>query len=121
MRQPLPGLTLPADPAEVFSADAAPAVAQAYVSQILPHALLAFKSPAPRPAWSDPGFDGRLAYLSCTEDRAIPKFAQEAMMQGTGKKWVVKELEGSHSAPFLIKISDAVQALEGFVRIFEAI
>ena len=41
-------------------------------------------------------------------------------MHGTGKKWIVKELEGSHSAPFLSKIKDAVQALEAFVRIFEA-
>ena len=104
----------------VFLADVTPAIAQAFISQILPHALLAFKSPAPKPAWSEAGFDGRLAYLACTEDRAIPKFAQEAMMHGTGKKWIVKELECSHSAPFLSKIEEAVQALEGFVRVFEA-
>lgn len=113
-------MTLPADPVDVFSADINPAVAQGFVSQILPHALLAFKSPAPKPAWSEAGFDDHLAYLVCTEDRAIPKFAQGAMMHGTGKKWIVKELEGSHSAPFLSKIKDAVQALEAFVRIFEA-
>ena len=95
--------------------------AQAYVSQILPHALLAFKSPAPKPAWSDTGFDGRLAYLVCTEDRAIPEFAQRAMMEGIGKKWIVQELEGSHSAPFLSKIEEAVQALQGFVRNFEGV
>lgn len=117
----MPGLTLPEDPINIFSADVTPAVAQAYVSQILPHALLAFKSPARKPAWSDAGFDGRLAYLVCTEDRAIPQFAQHAMMQGIGKSWIVQELEGSHSAPFLSKIREAVEALEGFVRSFDAV
>ena len=82
--------------------------------------MLAFTSPAPKPAWSEPGFDDRLAYLVCTEDRAITKFGQKAMMQGIGKKWNVKELEGSHSAPFLSKTEGAVQALVGYVRIFEA-
>ena len=117
----MPGLTLPENPINNFSADVTPAVAQACLSQILPHALLAFKSTAPKPAWADAGFDGRLAYLVCTEDRAIVQVAQHAMMQGIGKTWIVKEVEGSHTAPFLDKIPEAVQALESFVRSFEVV
>lgn len=115
---PSPGLTMPADPVDVFSADIAPELAQANVSQLLPHALLAFKSPASVPAWSEPDFEGRLAYLVCTEDRAIPKFAQEAMMQGSGQRWNVKEFNGSHSAPFMSRAGETVEALENFVQIF---
>ena len=109
---------MPADPVNVFLADIASAVAQENVSQLLPHALLAFKSPAPVPAWSRPGFEDRLAYLICTEDRAIPQVAQEAMMQGSGQRWTVKEFKGSHCAPFMSRVGEALEALESFVQTF---
>lgn len=109
---------MPADPIGVFLADISPELAQAHVSQLHPHALLPFKSPAPPPAWSEPGFEGRLAYLICAQDRAIPRFAQEAMMQSIGQKWHVKELDCSHSAPFLSRTNETLKALESFVQIF---
>ena len=54
----------------------------------------------------------------CTEDQAIPKFAQEAMMQGTGMEWKVKEMGGSHNAPFLKKPEETCKMLEDFVEGF---
>lgn len=55
----------------------------------------------------------------CTEDQAVPKFGQEAMMQGIGKEWMVKELQGSHNAPFLSnKTQDAVDAVDNFIYAF---
>lgn len=104
----------------VLSADVEPSIAQAHAAEIVPHATLAFKSPSPTPAWTDAAaFQGRLAYLICTEDRAVPKFGQEAMMQGTGQDWIVKELQGSHNAPFLSnKTQEAVDAVDSFVDAF---
>lgn len=93
-------------------------VAKENASRLVPHALLAFKSPAPAPAWTEPGFENRLAYLVCTEDQAIPKVGQEAMIQGTGMSWVVKEMVGSHNSPFLKKTGEAVRAVEEFVQGF---
>lgn len=64
-------------------------------------------------------FQGRLAYIVCTEDQAVPKLGQEAMMQGTGKDWIVTELRGSHNAPFLSeKTHEAVDAIDGFINAF---
>ena len=106
---------MPDDPLTILSADIDPIVAKENAAQLIPHALLAFKSPAPAPAWAEPGFEGRLAYLVCTEDQAILEFAQEAMMQGTGKDWVVREMVGSHNVAFLKKIDEAAAAVDAFV------
>lgn len=116
--QPSPGLTIPKNPIDVLSADIDPAVARGNASQLVPHALLAFKSPSPPPAWVEPGFEGRLAYLVCTEDEAIPKIGQEAMMQGTAMSWNVNEIKGSHMSPFLKDMEEAAEAVGAFVEQF---
>ena len=110
---------MPEDPMAILSADIEPKLAQANAATLVPHATLAFKSPSPKPAWTESSFfDGRLAYLVCTEDLAIPKVGQEAMMQGTGQKWAVREMKGSHNSPFLGRPRKAVEIVEGFVQIF---
>ena len=109
---------MPDDPLALLSADIDPINAQENASRMVPHALLAFKSPVPAPAWTDPGFEGRLAYLVCTEDLAIPQFAQEAMMRGTGQAWAVKEMVGSHNCPFLKQAKEAARAVDDFVEAF---
>ncbi len=116
--QPSTGLTTPSDPVAILSADIDPAIANENASKMVPHALLAFKSPAPAPAWTEPGFEGRLAYLVCTDDQAIPKFGQEAMMQGAGMEWAVKEMAGSHNCPFLKKTEEAAGMVDAFVEGF---
>lgn len=109
---------MPENPLAILFADIEPTIAKENVSQLVPHALLAFKSPAPAPAWSDPGFEGRLAYLECTDDLAITPFGQEAMMHETGMEWVVKEMEGSHNCPFLKEAAGAVDAfVAGFLKL----
>lgn len=106
---------MPDDPLAMLSADIDPVLAEGNASRLVPHALLAFKSPAPAPAWTGTGFEDRLAYLVCTEDQAIPKFGQEAMMQGTGVEWAVREIVGSHTSPFLKKMEEAAGAVDAFV------
>ena len=102
----------------ILSADVDPSIAKASIDQLVPHATLAFKSPSPKPAWADSAFAGRLAYIVCTEDQAIPKIGQQIMMQLTGQQWKVKELVGSHNAPFLLKEQEAAQMVEDFITSF---
>ena len=102
----------------ILMADLDPVIAKEVVSQVIPHALLAFKSPAPPPAWTDGRFQGRLAFLICAEDQAVPKFGQEAMIQGTGMDWTVREITGSHTSPFLKKEQEAVRMVEEFAEAF---
>jgi len=109
---------MPHDPVKVLSADVESSLAEAHAAQLQPHATLAFKSPSPAPAWADPTFRGRLAYIVCTEDQAVPKVGQEAMMQLTGQEFMVKELHGSHNAAFLAKPREAAEMVVGFVEKF---
>lgn len=52
------------------------------------------------PAWSDKVYDGRRAYAFCELDKAIPPFAQDAMIKGSAVPWDVQNFETGH-APFL--------------------
>jgi len=110
---------MPIDPATVLAADVDASVARAYSTHLLPHATLAFKSPLPPAAWTDPAFRGRLAYIVCTEDQAIPRAGQEAMMQLAGQPWIVRELHGSHNAPFWLKEQETARMVEAIVGTFQ--
>ncbi len=88
-------------------------------SSLQPHALLAFESPAPAQAWTEPDFAGKLAFLRCTLDQALPPFLQDMFVEKSGVKWAVKDLECSHS-PWASQSAEVVQAVEGFLKDFEA-
>jgi hypothetical protein len=60
----------------------------------------ALTTPAGPPGWADPGFSGRLAYIRTSKDNAIPDFAQDGMMAGSGVTWDVHRFDTGHS-PFL--------------------
>ena len=55
----------------------------------------------------------------CTEDKAIVKAGQEAMIQYSGQHWIVKELQGSHMAPFLLKQHETAEMVANFIESFE--
>ena len=109
---------MPENPLVLLSVNIDPIIAEENASRMVPHALLAFKSSIPAPAWTDPGFEGRLAYLEYTEDLAIQQFAQEAMIRGTGQAWMVKEMVGGHSCAFLKETEEAARAVDNFVQVF---
>lgn len=83
------------------------------------HATLAFESPSPPQAWAEPDFAGRLAFLRCTLDQALPPFLQDMFVEKSGVKWTVKDVECGHS-PWASKPAEVVQALEGFLKGFAA-
>ncbi|CRG92361.1 hypothetical protein PISL3812_09419 [Talaromyces islandicus] len=73
-------------------------------AQLRPHSNLAFTSDQPAPAWAEPSYEGRCAYVVTGDDQAVPQAAQYGMIAAT-EKWIVKEMIGSsHMAPFLTKI-----------------
>ncbi|KAJ5395157.1 uncharacterized protein N7487_009460 [Penicillium crustosum] len=96
------------DPINYFAADVDPALTQALTAEVRPHSTIAFTSPQPHPAWADEAFEGQLAFIVTTEDRAVPKEAQFGMMAATQKEWIVKEMAYSHCAPFLNRIDETV-------------
>lgn len=110
---------MPDQPEKTFAADVSEEQALAISSVIKPHASLAFFSAQPSPAWTDPAFTGRLAYVVTTEDMAVPKVAQYGMISGTGQQWHVREIESSHCAPFITKVAESVEILQDFIQAFE--
>ena len=119
IKQPAAGLAIIADPLGRFCYEAEGNKAKLFEAQIAPHAVIAFKSPSPAPAWLDDGWRGRLAYIICTEDCAIPMPLQESMMNDTGKVWLRRKLEGSHFAPFLLRHAEAAAMVKSFIQAFE--
>ena len=85
---------------------------------LLPHAMLAFESPAPPAAWAEPAYAGNLAFLRCTQDAALPTFLQDLFIQRSGVQWTVKDIEASHSA-YASKTEEVVKLVEELARTFK--
>ena len=75
-----------------------------------PHSLRAFDSSAPPAAWKEPEFAGKLVYIRCLRDQALPPVLQDMFMENSGVEWKVKELDTSHS-PFASKPEELVKIL----------
>ncbi|THC88927.1 hypothetical protein EYZ11_011628 [Aspergillus tanneri] len=101
---PSANLNIPDDPVNNFAADVDPGLTQSLAANIKPHSTLSFTSSQPYPAWAEEAFQGRLAFIVTTEDRAVPKEAQYGMMAATQQPWIVKEIPSSHCGPFLDRI-----------------
>jgi hypothetical protein len=67
---------------------------------MIPHALAAFETPAPAPAWAETAFDGRRAYIRTSDDQCNPLFLQEMWLKKSGVAWETVDLKTSH-CPFI--------------------
>jgi hypothetical protein len=92
-----------------FADDVQRSLANVMVKALHPHSTLAFISPQPPPAWAD---------IITTEDKAVPEAAQQAMIAGTGKEWIIKKIASSHCAPFLSRIPEFVMQVNAIVAEF---
>ena len=72
-----------------------------------------------RRAWVEPEYSGRIAFLRCTQDAALPTFVQDLFVDQSEVKWIVKDCEASHS-PFASKPVEVVEAVNEFVHAFES-
>ena len=60
--------------------------------------MRAFDSPAPPMGWADPDFTGKIAFIRCMKDQALPPFLQDMFVEKSGVEWKVKDIMTSHSA-----------------------
>jgi hypothetical protein len=108
------------DPVKLFYHDLSPEVAARAVDNLVPHAYSAFNTPSPPPAWAEEDFKGHFAYIRCMQDAILPPFVQDAMMQGTGVEWIVRDIEAAHS-PFLGKPEKLTGLLRDLASQFQVV
>lgn len=89
------------------------------MSSLQPHAIRAFESPTPPPAWAEADFAGRLGFLRCALDQALPTFVQDMFVEKSGVKWAVRDMNCDHS-PWANRPAEVVQVLQGFLEGFAA-
>lgn len=77
----------------------------------------ALDSPAPPGAWADPDFAGKIAFIRCMQDQALPPFLQDMFIEKSGAEWKVKDIESSHS-PFASKPEELATMLGDFAQQF---
>ncbi|KAL6721255.1 hypothetical protein ACLMJK_000357 [Lecanora helva] len=106
--EPSIGLSVIADTQKTLFEDIDPRRATQLAQYLSPHAMEAFESPAPLAAWAESDFSGRLAFLRCTEDQALPTFLQDMFTDKSGAKWKVKDIKSSHS-PWASKPDETVE------------
>lgn len=87
------------------------------IKLLRPTSMHAFDSPAPPAAWAEPEFAGKLAFIRCMKDQALPPFLQDIFMKNSGVEWKVKDMEASHSA-FASKPEEMANILEDFAQQF---
>ncbi|CAI6333945.1 unnamed protein product [Periconia digitata] len=59
--------------------------------------MTSFNSPCPRASWDSKEYEGSVAFIRTLNDAAIPVSIQQMMLDGSGVKWIVKDIESSHS------------------------
>ena len=88
------------DPKNVFYADVNPPFDQIAIDLIRDQAEASFLSPSGPPAWAEPAFNGRRAYIYTLQDMALPLVGQNAIVAASGVDWQIRSINSSHS-PFL--------------------
>ncbi|KFY15305.1 hypothetical protein V492_02086, partial [Pseudogymnoascus sp. VKM F-4246] len=117
LTQPSPGLCLVSPPIPVLYADVPAPLASTLEFSLLPHSLAAFDSTAPAPAWAEPAFAGRIAFLKCSADVALPPFLQDLFIEKSGVEWLVREVETGHS-PWASRPEELAEIIGGWVEVF---
>ena len=67
------------------------------------------------PAWAESDFAGKIAFLRCTQDQALPLFLQDMFTEKSGVKW---RIDASHS-PWASRPEETIRVLEKWAREFE--
>ncbi|ATZ47509.1 hypothetical protein BCIN_02g07820 [Botrytis cinerea B05.10] len=97
---PSPGLAVIEPVIPILYADCDTSSAPALEAAMIPHALAAFETPAPAPAWAEPSFDGRRVYIRTAEDQCNPLFLQDIWIEKSKVSWDIADLKTSH-CPFI--------------------
>lgn len=95
--------------------DVDPALAPELEAAMIPHALAAFETPAPPPAWAESAFDTRRAYIRTIDDQCNPLFLQDMWIEKSGVKWDLAEMKVSH-CPFISCPEEVASVTIGFIK-----
>lgn len=60
-------------------------------------AMVILATPAPPAPWKEPEYRGTLVYVRCLQDKAVPAYVQDMMIEKSQAKWLVKNIEASHN------------------------
>ncbi|KAL8727984.1 MAG: hypothetical protein Q9181_005501 [Wetmoreana brouardii] len=113
------GLVSVKDPKATFFADVVEPLASKAASQILPQSLLSFNTPSSETYYGITAYDNRRTYLHTNQDQALPPFAQDAFVAGSGVTWNVQKLDTSHS-PFFSEPKQLADIVVSNVKAFLA-
>lgn len=108
------------DPAPVFYNDVEEPVLSEAVKIFQPHSIKAIEAKSPPVGYTDPAYQGRLAYIRGEFDQAIPAFAQDEMIAASGVKFIVERFQTGHS-PFLSHPNLLVNTLDKLAKQFKAL
>lgn len=108
---PSQGLSTVDNPETVLYNDVPSSLASELAASLKPHAILAFESPAPATSWKEPDYAGKIAFVKCMIDQALPSFLQDMFIEKSGVQWIVKNIEAGHS-PWASKPAEIVNELQ---------
>lgn len=95
-------------------------VDEALAMSCISQSLTCFTSPCPLTSWHSEAFQGRCAYVRTLHDQAVPYEAQCAMLESTGRKWIVHDIATGHS-PQLAAPEKLVEIILDSARQFGAL
>ena len=88
------------------------------VKSLLPHSMRVFDSSAPTPAWAEEDYAGKIAFIRCSADQAVPPLAQDKFIENSGVEWNVRAIESAHS-PYISQPQNVVNVLSEVVSQFQ--
>ncbi|KAL8650499.1 MAG: hypothetical protein Q9226_005117 [Calogaya cf. arnoldii] len=114
---PSPGMSICSPAIETLFHDIDPETAAHLSGSLIPHAMLAFESPAPAQAWTENAYDGKRGFLRLTQDRALPTVVQDMFVQSSAVTWDIKDVDAGHDA-HISRLAEVCEAVIGFVGSF---
>ena len=107
------------NPKATFYADVVEPLATQAADRILPQSLLSFNTALSQTFYDLHAYDNRRTYLHTNQDQALPPFAQDAFVAGSGVKWDVEKLDTSHS-PFFSEPKQLAAIVVAKIKAFVA-
>ena len=85
------------DPKPPLYNDVPNALADVAVAECMNPCLSSWTSPCPRASWDEKDFEGRIAYIRTKNDQSVPYDIQNVMIDASGQKWILRDLDSGHS------------------------
>jgi hypothetical protein len=82
--------------------------------------MTSFTTPVPRASWDSDDYKRRIAFIRTVNDAAIPLAIQQMMIDGSGAKWIIKDIESGHS-PQVSQPEKLAEILVDLAKTFESL